>query len=270
MAITVNGVTGSITDAEWAQMWQDAMDGGREEYVPTGLQVSPSSGRVLAVSAGRAFQSGASVVYTGGSTVTLGANAASAPRIDTVCMQVNWAGTESTAGSLVVVQGVAAANPVPRGLTKTPGGIWQTPLAYVTVAPAASTISASSIVDARPGANDGTFVACSVQGGWVQGSPQLGVIRMGNVVELAGRIQLTGGNQTPGGVALFGNAPLIPAGYRPKRTAAAVMATSDNDASMSLHRLLFLNDGTCTCTTILGTLPTGGSMRVQTTHWLGE
>jgi hypothetical protein len=232
VAITVNGVTGSVTDVEWAQMWQDAMEGRRAESVATGLQVTPSTGRVLAVSAGRSFQAGASVVYTGGSTVTLAANTASAPRIDTVCMQVNWAGTETTAG--------------------------------------AATITAGNIVDARPGVNDGVLTSVTLGGQWAQGNPQLGLIRIGAVVELAGRITLTGSVQTVGNVSTFAGASLLPPGFRPRRTAAQVMATGESAASPSQHKLLFLADGTCTCTTLSGSLPTGESMRVMTTHWFGE
>src|SRR5437764_12970590 len=101
MAITVNGVPGSVSDLDWAQMWEDGLTGLRPEYVATGLAVSPSSGRLLTVTAGRSFQAGTTATMTPSATVTIAGNPASTSRIDTVCMQVNWSGTEATAGSLV-------------------------------------------------------------------------------------------------------------------------------------------------------------------------
>lgn len=272
MAITVNGVTGSVTDVEWAQLWQDAMDGGREESVATGLQVTPSSGRVLAVSAGRSFQSGASVVYTGGSTVTIAANTASSARIDTVCMQVNWAGTETTAGTLVVVQGVAAANPVARALTKTPGGIWQTPLAYVRVAAGAATISAANITDARPGAATQTFTSLSIPAAsastWTQpGAAPLGVQRSGAWVELSGRLTFTASNQPIGTNLQFSNVPIIPDGYRPLRDEVATCY--GNPGSGNVNEMIFHTDGTVDFWVVVGTLTTGNVLRVTTTSWIG-
>lgn len=278
MTISVIGVAGSMDTTGFSQVMRRATTtGGRAAYVPTGLAVSTAAGtRTVSVSAGESFQAGTLFTSSATETRTLTANTSTNPRIDVIVAEVDWVlsgglpSDFSNAGDLKVIAGTPAASPSPPALTQTPGSLWRTPLAYVRVAAGATTISAANITDVRPGANDGAFVACSIQGGWIQGSPQLGVIRKGDVVELAGRIQLTGGAQGVGDSAFFGSVPIIPAGYRPLRTAAVAMATSDNAAAMSLHRLLILDDGTCTCNTLLGTLPTNGSLRVQTTHWLGE
>lgn len=270
MAIDVAGVTGSVTDKDWAALFDALATGQRREYVPSGLTVTPSTGRVLTVTAGSSYQAGTLATMTPSTTVTIAANTASTARIDTVCMQVNWAGTEATAGSLVVVAGVAAANPVARGLTKTPGGIWQTPLAYVRVAAGASTLTAANITDARPGATDAAVIALTLAGSWVQDTPAIRVSRTGDgTVILSGRMQRTGGALAPGDIATFGDTAIVPTGYRPQSAAVAI-GVGEAPGNPSIHRLVFTTDGGCTLTTMVGTMPSGTSLRVQNTPWLGE
>lgn len=169
MAINVYGVVGTIDDNHWAKLIQDLGNGGNGMSVPTGLEVAAEAGtRVVSVSAGRSVQAGTWAVVDDKPTLTLAANTTSSPRIDVVCLQVDWAAATSAynaasgdvsakalaaraaAGSLVVVQGAPGTNPVIPALTQNAGVLWRTPLAMVRVTGGVGTIPASAVTRCRP------------------------------------------------------------------------------------------------------------------------
>lgn len=125
MAITVTGVEGSMEVPEWSQIGDDMAPA----VVKDGLQVSVVTGtRLVSVAVGRSYQAGSNAFVTAAQQLTLAANTSGKPRIDLVCLQVDFSGTETTAGTLVVLQGVPLTNPIPPTPTQDAGGIWQTPL----------------------------------------------------------------------------------------------------------------------------------------------
>lgn len=76
----------------------------------------------------------------------------SQPRIDTVVVEVMRPGSGVFVEGrtrLVVKKGVPAETPVAPSLTQTSGGIWEHPLANVTVDPAVSSIASNKVTDRR-------------------------------------------------------------------------------------------------------------------------
>lgn len=147
MAITLYGVDPSITEAKWSKLFNYVT----KQYV-TGLQVAPTgTARQVSIGAGDAVAAGVLVESTTTLTVTLGANSTANSRIDTIALQINWSGSQTTGGSIVGVAGAASTTPTPPTLTQTPGTLWQIPLAYVTVAPGATVLPDTAVVRATPG-----------------------------------------------------------------------------------------------------------------------
>ncbi len=169
MAINVFGVVGTIDDGHWAKLLQDLGDGGAGMTVPAGLEVSAATGtRLVSVTAGRSVQAGTWAQLDAPATVALAANASGNPRIDVVCLQVDWAAAtaaynatggdlsakaaaaRAAAGSLIAVQGAAGTNPVIPVLTQNAGVRWQTPLAMVRVPGGAGQLAAAAVSRSRP------------------------------------------------------------------------------------------------------------------------
>lgn len=150
MAVTVAGVQGYILDVDWSQMFADMMTIGAQEGVAAGLSCSPTAGsstRGISVTAGRSVQAGTLLRSTTTQLVNAQPNGTTNPRLDLVCAQVDWTQPIATAGSIVVVQGVAQATPLAPTPIRIPGTKWQTPLALAPV-PAGAT-ALSNIVNLR-------------------------------------------------------------------------------------------------------------------------
>lgn len=273
MAITVVGVAGSMGVSGWVQLGEDLGDAKTGTQVMTGLAVSATTGRTVSVAAGRSLQAGTNLINTAAVTVTLAANASGNPRNDLVVAQVNLAGTNTTAGSIAIVQGAAAASPVDPALTQNISGIWQTPLARVRVANGAATITSSNITDLRPGVIQVVtpeISAVSFAGTWSMAvSPSLQVRRVGQVVEFSGRATRTGGAVAVGESATFGDVAFIPAGFRPTRQ-VAIMATGDLSSTPDIHQMIINTDGTGALYPLVGNLATNDTIRITSGIWLTE
>jgi hypothetical protein len=129
----------SVTEDQWSAMMSTA----QESRVVTGLAVfGDSSGRQVKAPLGTAWVRGHFYQSTAEEVLAVGANASGNPRIDTVVLTL-----DPTANSIVlaIVAGTAAAAPVPPTLTQTDTGVYQYPLANVTVANGAATIAATDV-----------------------------------------------------------------------------------------------------------------------------
>lgn len=163
MAVTVVGVTGSIDAAEWPALARRMSAASGDELV-TGMSVTPGTGRAVNVgAAGDCYQVGTLLRNSATLSVPIAAPPTGNPRIDTIVGQVDWfdaAGvptTEATAGSIIAVAGQPNVTPVPFGLTKTAADLWRTAIAYVRVAPGATSFTANDITLASRGSQDARF-----------------------------------------------------------------------------------------------------------------
>lgn len=104
-----------------------------------------SSGMNVTVTAGQAIVRGHMYISTATETLTIQPSESN-PRIDTVVLTL-----DPTANSIVlaVVKGTAAVSPAAPTLTQTDSGNYQFPLANVSVASSATTISAGNVTDRR-------------------------------------------------------------------------------------------------------------------------
>lgn len=136
--------TGAVTDAEYQRVpWApDGLDGGPGDAVDA--VYANSSGREVHLRAsrygqvlGRAWTSGAT-----GKTITIAANAAGAARIDTAVLRLDRA-TWLVTGA--VRQGTAGSGPPTLVRDQGDTGLWEIPLADVTVPPGAAVITAGNV-----------------------------------------------------------------------------------------------------------------------------
>lgn len=105
-----------------------------------------SSGMVVKVPAGFAIVRGHAYFSNATETLTVTAAAAN-PRIDIVVLELNPTANETV---LKMVNGTPAVSPVAPTLTQTTDGIFEMPLATVSVPANATTISAGNVVANRP------------------------------------------------------------------------------------------------------------------------
>jgi hypothetical protein len=153
MAVTVWGVDPSITEMEWSVLHRIADRGNWDEIVSDDAgHLAPTAGggtRQVSIAAGDAVAAGVLARSTSAVTTTHDANATGISRIDYVVLNISWAGTNTTGGTIVVVKGSTTSG-LPPTLTKTAGLTWQIPLARVTIASGAAVLSAGAVVDVRP------------------------------------------------------------------------------------------------------------------------
>ena len=145
MAITcVIGLDGgTTTETEWARYEYARGYLGSFEGVVSGGVVTVGAGvRELSVSAFEAIVPGVLASSDAPEVVSFAANDTGTNRLDYLVLAVNWSGTASTAGDIAAVTGGAALP----ALTRTLGGLWQMPLAQVTVRPGVTAIAAADIV----------------------------------------------------------------------------------------------------------------------------
>lgn len=144
-----NGTSGTpVLEDQWsimARLW--AASGVMGAPGDANLQVyANSSGRQVYVRTGRAAVRGH--YYSSGAeeALTLAANGSGNPRIDRVVLRLDPAANSVL---LAVKQGTPAGSPSAPALTQTDTGVWELPLARVTVANGAATISAGNVTDER-------------------------------------------------------------------------------------------------------------------------
>lgn len=269
MAITVYGVPTSIDALHWAMLMQDLGDSVGGMGVPSGLLGTEASGtRVVAIHSGRSLQAGTLAVSDAATNVTLAANTATTSRIDLVCMQVDWSGTTTTAGSLVVVSGTAASNPVAPTLTQSAGVKWQTPLLQVLVRAGVGQILGSDVTDVRPGAAL-TSAAVTIPGNFTADSfDPLTVTRTGGIVEFSGRVTRNTTTVQVGSSAINGSV-IIPDGYRPTSQVNLVCHSDVLAGSPKYHTMTIDPSGAATLYPGTGAIGATSSIRVSTTHWIG-
>jgi hypothetical protein len=150
VAIFLSGVDPSITEAKWSKLFAMAT----QAEVTSGLEVTPTStARQVSIAVGDAVAAGVLAESNAVELRTLAANATGNSRIDIVALQINWSGTQTTGGTIVVVQGSPASTPAAPALTQTPGVLWQVALARVLVRPNAGVLTSGDLLTAAPGGN---------------------------------------------------------------------------------------------------------------------
>lgn len=273
MAISVIGVNGSMGVVEWSILSERMMDAKQSCEVVSGLGVSAASGtRALSVAAGESVQAGTRALSDAAVTKTLAANTSGQTRIDLVCMQVDWfngttANTSGTAGDIVVLQGKPAANPIAPAVTQDAGNLWQTPLAQVQVANGASTFTSVYLTDVRPISSGGyTSATLAPPGAWnVPAASAWTVERVGGTAFMGGRFSLTSGGPLAAGYqTTFGDAALVPPGFRPAKNRDT--AVFSNTTGVVKGLLIVLTDGTCQFT-VGSSVATGDILRVADVSW---
>lgn len=270
MAITVYGVEANLDVTQWSG---EAYAAQRVSPAPhgvlSGFVVSVSTGtRLLSVSTGgHAYVPGARVVSDAAVAVTLDANTSGNPRIDTIVLQVNWAGTASTAGSVVVLKGTPGVAPERRALTQTWGVLWQIPLAHVTVANGAGQLVAGNVENAYPQADTGR-VTLTLPASFEHGSPPLAAHRRGGVTEFSGTLYRT---SNIGGSASVSLGVIIPEAFRPLRDLEIESTADRNGSTPKSVVMLVSTSGEVTLQNTSGTAISSGN-RIRPTHttWFTE
>lgn len=147
MTITTYGYDNAdITVLGFETLLRYAIEGGYRHNVASGFTVTPGGGtRQTSIAAGVAVSPGVYVSSDATTTLTHSANATGANRVDYVVVRVNAATSTTT---IAVVTGTSSTAP---SLTQTLGGIWEIPLARVTVPNAHATVfNSGHIVTAKP------------------------------------------------------------------------------------------------------------------------
>lgn len=153
MAIRVYGIDPSVDEVQWAKIGYDAGRAGTYMGVGAGLTCAPSATAMTSlVAAGQSYQANTRAPSDAAVPVLHGGNAGANPRLDVICMRVDWGGLIDTAGTLVVVPGTPGATPQLPGLTQNPGVLWYTPLYSVLIDAGKTTgvIAAGKYTDLRP------------------------------------------------------------------------------------------------------------------------
>jgi hypothetical protein len=137
-----------LPEAQWRKLMAHLLpEGVRGTPGDTILGVyGDSTGLQVKLRAGEADVQGFHYVNDAELVVTIGANSAGAPRLDTVVLRY----TPGAGVVAAVVQGATSTTPVAPALTRNPTGVWEVPIADVRVESAASTIAADKVTDRRP------------------------------------------------------------------------------------------------------------------------
>lgn len=140
--------TQSVPEDAWTHMaryWQDY--GVVGDPGSTALQVTAnSSGMQVFAAVGEAIIRGHHYRNTGSVTLAIAANGAGSSRIDRIVLRLN---PSTNATTLVVFQGTAGAGVPSLSSNQTDTGLYDLPLAQVTVAAGAVTIANSAVSDDR-------------------------------------------------------------------------------------------------------------------------
>lgn len=147
MAVTYgfyNSVNGDrkYNAEQMAQIFDGIINDGVFSSVGTAFTVSPSSGMVISVGAGRAWFNHTWTYNDAAITLTVStAPAGTLSRIDAVVIEVD---TNNRVNTIKIVAGTQAASPVRPTLVNT-GGVYQYALAYITVAAGTTAITSTMI-----------------------------------------------------------------------------------------------------------------------------
>lgn len=220
MAITTYGFDGTINEAQWAQLFGDAMSvAPNRDGVVSGLVASPAAGaRQVSVSAGRAVGPGVGAVSDAPVTVTLDAGTTGQGRVDLIALELNWS---TNTGTIKAVKGTPKGDesevaPTP---TRNAGVLWQIPLATVEIGPTTGTLTAG-LIESATNVSDTGWVATTPAGNWSRATPNgLAVRRQGNRVTLNGRLLLSAdaATRTVGNEYPLSGLRIIPASFTPAR-----------------------------------------------------
>lgn len=148
MAINTYGVSPNIGEFEWAVLHRIQQRGAWHEVVDTATDytVTPVTGtRTVQVFSGDMAVNGVLVRNDAPANVSFAAQSGGNSRIDYVVLEVDWSGTVSTASTIKVIQGTAAASPVAPSLTRVAGTLWQVGLARVSIASGAGQLTTAMI-----------------------------------------------------------------------------------------------------------------------------
>lgn len=164
---TTVGDAGPYSDQNWHELYQYIIGlGGSRNNVGVflgsgnqpsdGLRVTEQSPAAAAINVlpGSALVRGIAYINDDTEPLTITANAAGNPRIDTIIVSADFA---LQTCRLAVKQGTAAVTPAPPALTQTDGVLWEIPVADIAVANGFSTITQSNItprqewINASPG-----------------------------------------------------------------------------------------------------------------------
>lgn len=145
MAITTAGFQGVVTESQEAGRFYRVAPPALVD-TPSDLTPSNTSGtRAVRIGVGTAQVCGVTVTNDAVMTFNLGANSSGSARFDALVLRVTWAGGSSTA-DIVVKPGSSSGPPA---LTRTPGTLYEFPLAVVRVGASASTVTAGDVYDIR-------------------------------------------------------------------------------------------------------------------------
>jgi len=108
--------------------------------------IADGSGMTVSTKTGDALVRGHYYTSTTSVTLTIAAAHATLPRIDRVVLKLDPTANSTT---LVVLEGVPDASPVPLALTQTDGDIYEFPLALVAVGAGVTVISDANLTDQR-------------------------------------------------------------------------------------------------------------------------
>jgi len=147
VTITTAGFDGAFNETSLSRILTTAGIVGYKHGVSDGGFTATAGGgtRQVLVSAGTAFVAGVYVNSDASTTLAgLAANAGSSARTDYVVLRLDWS---TNTASIAVVQGTSGAAPA---LTQTAGTLWEMPLARVSVAPSATTLTNANITAAKP------------------------------------------------------------------------------------------------------------------------
>ena len=108
--------------------------------------IADGSGMTVSTKTGDALVRGHYYTSTSNVTLTIAAAHATLPRIDRVVLKLDPTANSTT---LVVLEGVPDASPVPLALTQTDGDIYEFPLALVAVGAGVTVISDANLTDQR-------------------------------------------------------------------------------------------------------------------------
>ncbi|AWY04856.1 minor tail protein [Microbacterium phage Floof] len=137
-------VNEDTTDTQYAEFFNSIIGTGVRDTGSLAVSAD-SSGLNVKVATGFAVVAGTAFLSTAVETLTVPANTGTLARVDTVILQRNFAAAAGQTIRLLIKQGTTIAP----SLTQSVTGVYEYPLANITVAPAAATITTANLADRR-------------------------------------------------------------------------------------------------------------------------
>jgi hypothetical protein len=191
---TVAGFQGTVTESQEAGRFARAA-GRAVVDTASALKATSSGTRTITLAAGSALVCGVLYTESAVQSIQLPANTASGVRLDIVGLRFTWNGLSSSV-QLFSKQGTPGSTVRP-ALTRTPGGVYEVPIAVVRVRQNITTIAASDVLDVRVwGGIGGPFQASQTD--------QLAVVDLpvGAQIEAAGSVYRVSANDGAGNSTL--------------------------------------------------------------------